>query len=71
MHPLYEYAAKSDLPRQVVQSSIAPIGIGTLRESTPLRGHSDFLPILRLKDRVLVRRGGAADDPLKRFATFR
>jgi len=35
-------------PLTLVQSSIAPIGIGILRESTPLRGHSDFLSILRL-----------------------
>ena len=48
MQPLYELAPKGDLSCQLVQSSIAPIGIGTLRESTPLRGHSDFLPILRL-----------------------
>jgi hypothetical protein len=48
MQPFYELAPKGDLSCQLVQSSVAPIGIGNRRELTPLRGHSKFLPILRL-----------------------
>ena len=73
MQPLYELAPKGDLSCQLVQSSIAPIGIGILRDQHLCEATPTFYPFCVCtcnKDRVLVRGGGVTDDPLKRSATF-
>ena len=73
MHPLYELAPKGDLSCQLDRlsrrSASGPCANQHLCEATPT--FYPFCVCTCNMDRVLVRRGGVTDDPLKRSATFR